>query len=51
MEGEESAWRDRLSDKENIVKQLTADKANLESKIQQLESTLEKVKEAEEVSF
>ncbi|XP_071516291.1 uncharacterized protein [Panulirus ornatus] len=49
VESEEVAWNVRLSEKEKDVRQLTADKANLQLQVKQLEDTLEKVKEAEDM--
>ncbi|XP_071516271.1 uncharacterized protein [Panulirus ornatus] len=50
VESEEVAWNVRLSEKEKDVRQLTADKANLQLQVKQLEDTLEKVKEAEDAA-
>lgn len=50
VESEEVAWNKRLSEKETELKQLVADKANLQLQVKQLEDTLEKVKKAEDVS-
>lgn len=50
VESEEVAWTKRLSEKETELKQLVADKANLQLQVKQLEDTLEKVKKAEDVS-
>ncbi|WP_348240252.1 hypothetical protein, partial [Salmonella enterica] len=49
VESEEVNWSKKLSEKESNVKQLTADKANLELQIKQLEGTLDKVRQAEEM--
>lgn len=43
-------WNKRLSEKDQDLRQLTADKANLQLQVKQLEGTLDKVKQAEEVS-
>ena len=45
------AWKKRLSDKEKDLHQLVADKANLQLQVKQLEDTIEKVKQAEDVSL
>lgn len=50
VESEEVAWKKRLSDKEKDLHQLVADKANLQLQIKQLEDTIDKVKQAEDVS-
>ncbi|KAK8740093.1 hypothetical protein OTU49_003030 [Cherax quadricarinatus] len=49
VESEEVAWNKRLSEKEKDVRQLTADKANLQLQVKQLEDTLDKVKQAEDM--
>ncbi|XP_042207331.1 nuclear anchorage protein 1-like isoform X6 [Homarus americanus] len=49
VESEEVAWNKRLSEKDSDVRQLTADKANLQLQVKQLEDTLEKVKQAEDM--
>lgn len=50
VESEEVTWNKRLSEKDQDLRQLTADKANLQLQVKQLEGTLDKVKQAEEVS-
>ncbi|XP_069947199.1 ribosome-binding protein 1 isoform X8 [Cherax quadricarinatus] len=50
VESEEVAWNKRLSEKEKDVRQLTADKANLQLQVKQLEDTLDKVKQAEDAA-
>ncbi|KAG7154555.1 putative intracellular protein transport protein USO1-like [Homarus americanus] len=50
VESEEVAWNKRLSEKDSDVRQLTADKANLQLQVKQLEDTLEKVKQAEDAA-
>lgn len=50
VESEEVAWKERLSEKESSVRQLTADKANLKLEVKQLEDTLKTVKKSEDVS-
>ncbi|XP_068248490.1 ribosome-binding protein 1-like isoform X9 [Palaemon carinicauda] len=49
VESEEVTWNKKLSEKEHNIKQLTADKANLELQIGKLEGTLDKVRQAEEM--
>lgn len=51
VESEEVAWKKRLSDKEKDLHQLVADKANLQLQVKQLEDTIDKVKQAEDVSI
>lgn len=49
VESEEVAWKKRLSDKEKDLHQLVADKANLQLQVKQLEDTIDKVKQAEDI--
>ncbi|KAG0711165.1 Ribosome-binding protein 1 [Chionoecetes opilio] len=49
VECEEVAWKKRLSDKEKDLHQLVADKANLQLQVKQLQDSIEKVKEAEDM--
>nr|XP_045593357.1 ribosome-binding protein 1-like isoform X6 [Procambarus clarkii] len=50
VESEEVAWKERLSEKESSVRQLTADKANLKLEVKQLEDTLKTVKKSEDAT-
>jgi len=49
VEGEESAWQKKMVEKDDTLKQVTVDKANLELQVKQLEATIENVKQAEEM--
>ncbi|CAL4065732.1 unnamed protein product [Meganyctiphanes norvegica] len=49
VEGEEQAWQKKMVEKDASLKQFTADKANLELQVKQLEATIENVKQAEEM--
>merc|ERR1739838_95344 len=49
VEGEEQAWQKKMVEKDDTLKQVTVDKANLELQVKQLEATIENVKQAEEM--
>lgn len=49
VDSAESTWREKLLQEEEQVRQLTVDKKNLTLQVSELQFSLEKVKQAEEV--
>ena len=49
VESEETCWKEKFAKKDEEIAQLVADKKHLSSQMDQLQATLDKVKQAEEV--